>query len=98
MEQDILDQLYLGKITPWETDYDRSPEAQAIITRINDDIESLNAMLSDDGRKILDRLMDSRSEQACLAVRDGFKDGFRFGAKLTLATFCNDKGFGGVNQ
>lgn len=98
MEQDILDRLYLGKITPWDTDYDHSPEAQAIIEQVNDDIETLSAMLPDDGRRILDRLMDCRTEQASLAVRDGFKDGFRFGAKLTLATFCNDKGFGGVNQ
>ncbi len=98
MEQDILDQLYLGRITPWITCNDRSPQAQAIIRRINDDIESLNAMLPDDGRKILDRLMDDRSEQASLAVRNGFKDGFRFGAKLTLATFCNDKNIGGAKQ
>lgn len=98
MEYDILDQLYLGKITPWITSYDRSPQAQAIIAHINNDIESLSAMLPDDGRKILDRLMDDRSEQASLAVRNGFKDGFRLGAKLTLAAFCNDKDFGGANR
>ena len=74
MEQDILEQLYFGRIVPWENRNDKTPE-----------MERLTQLLDEDGKKILERLMDNRSELESRQILEGFKDGFRLGVQLTAA-------------
>ena len=40
MEQDILNQLYYGKIVPWENQNDKTPEMETLSEQIDQDIES----------------------------------------------------------
>lgn len=91
MEQDILTLLYYGKIVPWENNNDQSSIAQKLRDRIDEDIHNLSAMLPEDAKAVLDRLLENRSELADIAACGAFKDGFRLGAQFTLDTFCGSK-------
>lgn len=79
MEQDILNQLYYGKIVPWENQNDKTPEMEAVSEQIDRDIESLEKLLDGEGKKILERLLDNSAELERRLVCEGFKDGFRLG-------------------
>lgn len=85
MEQDILSQLYYGKIVPWENQNDKTPEMEAYSEQVDQDIQHLESLLDDDGRKVLDRLLDNAAELERLMVCEGFKDGFRLGVQLVTA-------------
>ena len=85
MEQDILEQLYFGRIVPWENRNDKTPE----IEQVYQDVERLTQLLDEDGKKILERLMDNRSELESHQILEGFKHGFRLGVQLTAAGFGN---------
>ena len=85
MEQDILNQLYYGKIVPWENQNDKTPEMEALSEQIDRDIESLKKLLDGEGKKILERLLDNSAELERWLVCEGFKDGFRLGVQLTAA-------------
>ena len=91
MERNILDQLYFGKIVPWENNNGSSPEMQEVRDQIDEDIGTLRAMLSDEGKAVFERLLRNRSALEDRIVCEGFKDGFRLGSKLTLATFYSGK-------
>ena len=89
MEQDILEQLYFGRIVPWENRNDKTPEMEQCSEQIYQDVEHLTQLLGEDGKKILERLMDNRSELESHQILEGFKDGFRLGVQLTAAGFGN---------
>ena len=91
MEQDILTQLYFGKIAPWEKRSGTDPEMDALRNRIDTAIQALEAMLPQEGREQLKRLLSDCSDLEARAVCEGFKDGYRLGTKLTAAAFCGDK-------
>ena len=85
MEQDILEQLYFGRIVPWENRNDKTPEIEQCSEQVYQDVERLTQLLDEDGKKILERLMDNRSELESLQILEGFMDGFRLGVQLTAA-------------
>lgn len=87
MEQDILEQLYFGRIVPWENRNDKTPEIEQCSEQVYQDVERLTQLLDEDGKKILERLMDNRSELESRQILEGFKDGFRLGVQLTAAGF-----------
>ena len=89
MEQDILEQLYFGRIVPWENRNDKTPEMEQCNEQVYQDVECLTQLLDEDGKKILERLMDNRSELESRQILEGFKDGFRLGVQLTAAGFGN---------
>ena len=75
MEQDILEQLYFGRIVPWENRNDKTPEMEQCSEQVYQDVERLTQLLDEDGKKILERLMDNRSELESHQILEGFKDG-----------------------
>ena len=85
MEQDILEQLYFGRIVPWENRNDKTPEMEQCSEQVYQDVERLTQLLDEDGKKILERLMDNRSELESRQILEGFQDGFRLGVQLTAA-------------
>ena len=91
MEQDILEQLYYGRIVPWEKPKDQTPEAVAFCEQADRDIRQLEKMLDEDGRRILKRFLENVSERECHLVCEGFKDGFRLGMQLTAAGLDSKK-------
>ena len=91
MEQDILTQLYFGKVAPWEKRSGADPEMDALRDRIDTATQALEAMLPQEGREQLKRLLSDCSDLEARAVCEGFKDGYRLGTRLTAAAFCGDK-------
>ena len=85
MDQDILEQLYFGRIVPWENRNDKTPEIEQCSEQVYQDVERLTQLLDEDGKKILERLMDNRSELESRQILEGFKDGFRLGVQLTAS-------------
>ena len=57
MEQDILTQLYFGKITPWEKRSGTDPEMDALRDRIDAEAKALESMLPQEGGKLLAQLL-----------------------------------------
>ena len=57
--------------------------------RVDKDITYLEGLLDDEGKKVLERLLDNSAELERLQVCEGFKDGFRLGVQLTAAGFGN---------
>lgn len=88
-QQDILDQLYYGNIVPWENRNDRTSEMEPFSDQVDKDITYLEGLLDDEGKKVLERLLDNSAELERLQVCEGFKDGFRLGMQLTAAGFGN---------
>lgn len=91
MEQDILDQLYYGKIVPWENQNDQTPEMAAYKSQVSEDIERLEALQDSEGKEILERLLDNSAELERHMICEGFKDGFRLGVQLTAAGLSSKK-------
>lgn len=91
MEQDILTQLYFGKITPWEKRSGTDPEMDALRNRIGAEAKVLESMLHQEGGELLAQLLSDCSDLEARAVCEGFKDGYRLGTRLTAAAFSNDK-------
>lgn len=91
MEQDFLDKLYFGKIVPWEKHKLDTTEMLESSKEVDSLLEKLSERLDDEGKKLLDQLMDARSDMTSVSEREAFKEGFRLGAEFTLNTFHNDK-------
>lgn len=85
MEQDILNELYYGRIVPWENGNDQTPELLPVKDQISTDIEHLKELLDEEGNKLLERILDNSAELETHMVCEGFKDGFRLGVQLTVA-------------
>lgn len=91
MEQDILTQLYYGRIVPWENRNDKTPEMEPYSEQVDKDIECLKKMLDDEGKKVLERLLDNSAKLERQMVCEGFKDGFRLGVQLVTASVGGGK-------
>lgn len=53
--------------------------------QVDQDIERLEKLLDDEGKKVLERLLDNSAELERQMVCEGFKDGFRLGVQLLTA-------------
>ena len=49
MEQDILEQLYFGRIVPWENRNDKTPAMEQCSEQVYRDTEHLTQLLDEDG-------------------------------------------------
>ncbi len=85
MEQDILSNLYFGKIVPFEAGIGKAPETVQLRNQLDRDVQQLEKMLDDKGREILNRILDNRAELELQTVCERFKDGFRLGVQLMFA-------------
>ena len=82
MEEDIIDQLYFGRIVPWERQVEKPPEIEKYSDQICEDIEYLQKLLDEVGKSVLERLLDNNSEVERFQVKESFKYGFRLGMQL----------------
>lgn len=51
MEQDILEQLYFGRIVPWENRNDKTPEIEQCSEQVYQDMEHLAQLLDEEWKK-----------------------------------------------
>lgn len=91
MEEDIIDQLYFGRIVPWEKQVERPPEIEKCSDQAYEDIEHLQDLLDEDEKRLLERILDNGSEVERFMIRESFKEGFRLGMQLTVAGLDGNK-------
>ena len=85
MEEDIIDQLYFGRIVPWERQVEKPPEIEKYSDQVCEDIEYLQKRLDEVGKTVLERFLDNQSELERFQVKESFKYGFRLGMQLAAA-------------
>ena len=85
MEEDIIDQLYFGRIVPWERQVEKPPEIEKYSDQVCEDIENLQKRLDEVGKTVLERFLDNQTELERFQVKESFKYGFRLGMQLAAA-------------
>ncbi len=85
---DILEELWYGNITP--TEYSRienSDNYKDALRLVNQNQERLKAVLNDEQKDLLERLLTANEKFANLIELDCFKVGYKLGAILTIEAY-----------
>ena len=79
----VIEELYYGNIRP--TDEPQSVEVRKALSEVTEIEEALGESLTDKGQKEkIAKLSERYSKLITMTERDGFLQGFRFGAKLMV--------------
>ena len=85
MPNDILNDLFFGKIAPWENRPENIEEFRRLNQRLGQLSNTLEERLDKETQAILDQYISDRSDLESLLQCDSFKTGFRLGVQLILA-------------
>ena len=88
---DILEQIYYGKIAPWDSQRHGTPAIEKLKAQVSSETERLERLLDKEGKALLDQLLDDNADLEGQMVCEGFKDGFRLGAQITAASLGSGK-------
>ena len=78
----IIEELWYGNICPQEDGISNSPEFKELVGYISRHRIELEATMSDEQKRILNKMMDCRNEIDCLTEAKIFANGLKLGAKL----------------
>ena len=79
-----IQDLYYGRISPYEMSISATPEYQKLKTRADKNEDLFRETLSDDQKKLLDKLTENITDISSISERDMFITGFRLGMKLMI--------------
>ena len=85
MPNDILNDLFFGKIVPWENRPENMEEFRRLNQRLGQLSNTLEERLDKETQAILDQYISDRADLESLLQCDSFKTGFRLGVQLMLA-------------
>jgi hypothetical protein len=85
MNDNILDDLFYGKIDPWEERPTNIEEFRQLNQKMGQLSDVLESRLDDDTRELLDQYISIRADMEMLLASESFKNGFRLGMKLLMA-------------
>jgi len=85
MNDNILDDLFYGKIDPWEERPTNIEEFRQLNQKMGQLSDVLESRLDDDTKELLDRYISIRADMEMLLSNESFKNGFRLGMKLLMA-------------
>ena len=80
----IIEDLYFGRISPYEMNISATPEYQKLKTLADRNENLLRESLSDEQKELLDKLIESVTDISSISERDMFINGFRLGMKLMM--------------
>ena len=80
----IIEDLYFGRISPYEMNISATPEYQKLKTLADRNENLLRESLSDEQKELLDKLIESVTDISSISERDMFINGFRLGMKLMI--------------
>ena len=80
----IIEDLYYGRIAPYEMSISATPEYQKLKALADWNENSLRESLSDEQKEQLDKLIESVTDISSISERDMFINGFRLGMKLMI--------------
>ena len=79
-----IQDLYYGRISPYEMSISTAPEYQKLKALANRDEDLLRESLSDEQKELLDKLTECITDISSISERDMFIVGFRLGMKLMI--------------
>ena len=85
MLYDILNDLFFGKIVPWENRPESIEEFRRLNQRLGQLSDTLEERLDKETQALLDQYISDRADLESLLQCDSFKTGFRLGVQLMLA-------------
>ena len=85
MLNDILNDLFFGKIVPWENRPESIEEFRRLNQRLGQLSDTLEERLDKETQALLDQYISDRADLESLLQCDSFKTGFRLGVQLMLA-------------
>ena len=88
--KNAINELWYGNIQPLEATTPTA-EMREIYRHISKQKDDLRAILSDDGKAILDKLADNFYETSSLLAREAFRHGFKLGASLMLDVLDDER-------
>ena len=80
----IIEDLYYGRISPYEMSISATPEYQKLKALADRNEDLLRESLSDEQKLLLDKLIEFVTDISSISERDMFINGFRLGMKLMI--------------
>ena len=80
----IIEDLYYGRISPYEMSISATPEYQKLKVLADRNEELLRESLSDEQKELLEKLIETVTDISSISERDMFIAGFRLGMKLMM--------------
>ena len=80
----IIEDLYYGRISPYEMNISAAPEYQKLKALADRKEDLLRKSLSDEQREMLEKLIETVTDISSISERDMFIAGFRLGMKLMI--------------
>ena len=80
----IIEDLYYGRISPYEMSISAAPECQKLKVLADRNEDLLRESLSDEQRELLEKLIETVTDISSISERDMFIAGFRLGMKLMM--------------
>lgn len=90
MRDEILEQLYWGKLIPWEL-RQNTPELMELNGKIDADINYLKEKLPSVDKDVLERLISNFSTLESEQICRGYINGFKHGSLMMLEILSPDK-------
>ncbi|MBP1907736.1 hypothetical protein J2Z32_004417 [Paenibacillus turicensis] len=79
----ILEQLYIGKITPEEDIIPEDPQYRMISGQVSNMMEMWKKKLSPEDFELLEQMLDLKVELHAMQNKACFVQGYKLGAKMT---------------
>ena len=80
----IIEDLYYGRIAPYEMSISTTPEYQKLKALADRNEDLLRESLSDKQKELLGKLIESITDISSISEWDMFINGFRLGMKLMM--------------
>ena len=87
MPGDILEELFYGKINPWEDCPSHIEELCGLNQKMGQLSDILEEQLDKETRSLLDQYLSNRADMETLLSCDSFKTGFRLGIRIMMAVY-----------
>ncbi len=85
----ILKELWYGNIQPNEFPRERSEERQKLIKLLSRHGDTLDTMLTEEQKSVLDKYQECHTELSCLDECEVFIRGFRLGMMIAVEVLHN---------
>lgn len=87
MPNNILNDLFFGKIAPWEDRPENIEEFRRLNQQLSQLSDTIEERLDKETQALLDQYISDRSDLESLLQCDSFKTGFHLGVQLMLAAY-----------
>ena len=88
--ENLITELYYGNICPVEQMGGLTAEAAAIMKRVHENEDRLEASLNDQEKELLRTIQDDRLDVASIIEEQRFREAFILGARLMVEILTGD--------